>query len=175
MKEPKEVDGIFQADNPMPNWWTFVWLLTILFSIWYVVYFHYFSDWPQEKAFAIESAEHEKKFPRAVVAANADGSNPFRDNEIAITEGQKTFVAVCAACHKADGTGLVGPNLVDAEWLHGDTDAEVFENIMNGIGADKIKLQRGIMPPHEKSLGPEKVYQVMAWLAKNNPSLKKAK
>ncbi|MCB1178871.1 MAG: c-type cytochrome [Leptospiraceae bacterium] len=175
MKEPKEVDGIFQADNPMPGWWTFVWALTIIFSIGYVIYFHYFSDWPQEKAFAIEAEEHEKKFPRAEVKANDDGSNPLRENETAIAEGQKNFVAVCAACHKADGTGLVGPNLMDPEWLHGASDAEVFENIMKGIGPDRIKTNRGIMPPHDKSLGAEKVYQIMAWLAKNNESLKKVK
>jgi cytochrome c oxidase cbb3-type subunit III len=36
-------------------------------------------------------------------------------------------------------------------------------------------LGRGAMPPHKASLGSERVYQVMAWLASNNPSLKKLK
>jgi len=175
MKVPKEVDGIYQADNPMPYWWTTVWLITILFSIVYSIYFHYFSDWPQERAYAVEAEEHEKKFPKAQFVMNEDGSNPLRDNEVAIAEGQKLFATTCGACHKPDGTGLVGPNLMDKEWIHGNTDAEVYEVIMKGISPEKAKLNRGAMPPHEKSLGTEKVYKIMAWLAKNNDSLKKVK
>lgn len=175
MKHPKEVDGIYQADNPMPYWWTTVFLLTIIFSVFYTIYFHYFSDWPQERAFAIEVEEHEKKFPKLKVVANPDGSNPLRDNEEAIAEGQKLFVATCAACHKADGTGVVGPNLMDAEWLHGSTDPEIYNVIANGIlKPEELKLNRGPMPPH-KTLGDEKIYKIMAWLAKSNPSLKPKK
>jgi cytochrome c oxidase cbb3-type subunit 3 len=176
MKEPKEVDGIYQADNPMPYWWTTVWLISIIFSVGYVIYFHYFSNWPQEKSFAIEVEEHEKRFPKAQFAMNEDGSNPLRDNETAIAEGQKLFAGTCGACHKADGTGLVGPNLMDKEWLHGDSDGEVYEIVMKGImDPAKLKTNRGAMPGHEKSLGTEKVYKIMAWLAKSNESLKKVK
>lgn len=177
MKHPKEVDGIYQADNPMPYWWTTVFLLTILFSIFYTIYFHYFSDWPQERAFVVEVEEHEKKYSSAKkqIVANPDGSNPFRDNDAAVADGQALFVATCAACHKADGTGQVGPNLMDNEWLHGNTDAEIYNVIANGIvKAEELKLKRGPMPSH-KGLGDEKIYKIMAWLAKNNPSLKPKK
>jgi cytochrome c oxidase cbb3-type subunit 3 len=175
MKEPKEVDGIFQADNPMPEWWKLVWLLTIIFSIFYVIYFHYFSQWGQEVSYQLEVQAHEEKYGKQekMVVLSEDGSNPFRDKDESITEGQKNFQTFCAACHKADGTGLVGPNLMDEEWLHGDTDALVFENIMKGITGDRLKTGKGPMPPHENSLGAEKVYQIMAWLAKSNATLKK--
>ena len=68
-------------------------------------------------------------FPVATAAAAPANVPPNTDD-------RTIFVAVCAACHKADGTGLVGPNLMDPEWLHGASDAEVFENIMKGIGPD---------------------------------------
>ncbi|MCU0825789.1 MAG: cytochrome C [Leptospira sp.] len=80
MKEPKEVDGIFQADNPMPTWWKLVWLITIIGSIGYVFYFHFYSEWPQEVAFEKEVTEHETKFPQkpALVVDATTGENPYR-------------------------------------------------------------------------------------------------
>ena len=62
---------------------------------------------------------------------------------------------------------------MDEEWIHGSTDKEVYAVIMKGVSGDNLKLGKGAMPAHEKSLGSEKVLKIMAWLAKNNPSLKK--
>ncbi|EOQ94849.1 cytochrome C [Leptospira wolbachii serovar Codice str. CDC] len=176
MKEPKEVDGIFQADNPMPTWWKLVWLISIIVSIGYVVYFHWYSEWPQEVAFEKEVAEHEAQFPakQAVVANSEDGSNPYRDDAVAIKEGEGTYKQICSACHGPTAEGAVGPSLVDKDWIHGNTDKEVFNNIMKGIGPERQKLNRGGMPAWE-GLGAEKVYAVMAWLATKNSSLVKAK
>ena len=36
-----------------------------------------------------------------------------------LSAGQATFTANCAACHGAAGNGLVGPNLTDRYWIHG--------------------------------------------------------
>lgn len=176
MKEPKEVDGIFQADNPMPTWWKLVWLITIIGSIGYVFYFHFYSEWPQEVAFEKEVTEHETKFPQkpALVVDVTTGENPYRGDATAIKEGEGTYKQICSACHGPAAEGAVGPSLVDSEWLHGNTDKQVFENIMKGIGPEKQKLNRGGMPPWE-GLGAEKVYAVMAWLATKNQTLVKTK
>ena len=87
MKEPKEVDGISQADNPMPEWWKLVWLITIIGSIAYAIYFHTASSWGQDEAFKIEVAEHEKKFgSQKKIGLTAEGANPFRDDEAPSTD-----------------------------------------------------------------------------------------
>lgn len=173
MKEPKEVDGIYQADNPMPPWWKFVWLLSIVFSIGYVIYFHWYSEWPQDVAFEKEVAEHEAKFPakKALIVDETTGENPYRGDAVAIQEGEGTYKQICAACHGPAAEGAVGPSLVDADWIHGNTDKQVYVNIMKGIGPERQKLNRGGMPAWE-GLGAEKVYAVMAWLATKNPTLK---
>ncbi|MFN5951951.1 MAG: cbb3-type cytochrome c oxidase N-terminal domain-containing protein, partial [Pirellulaceae bacterium] len=35
-----DYDGIQEYDNPLPGWWTNLFLLTILFSVVYLLFFH---------------------------------------------------------------------------------------------------------------------------------------
>ncbi|MCB9797542.1 MAG: c-type cytochrome [Alphaproteobacteria bacterium] len=69
----------------------------------------------------------------------------------AVDKGATIFAEKCAACHAPDGTGGVGPNLTDSEWLHGGTVADIQHTVTNGvtgtamiswtplIGADGVK------------------------------------
>lgn len=170
--EEKEFDGIIQAGNDFPAWYKHIFFYMIVFGIGYSIYFHAFSSWGTEEFYAAQIAEHEKKFPPPKLLVSEDGSNPLRGDAVAIAEGEKVFrTAACAGCHGVNAEGIVGPSLIDKEWLHGNTDAVVYELIMNGIPQEKTKLGRGPMPGLGASLGPEKVYQIMAWLASKNDSL----
>ena len=167
----KEFDGIKQADNPLPPWWKAIFIISVLFSVGYTIYFHGYSRWGTVEYYSDQVAEYDEKFPKAVEIVSVDGSNPLRGKDDSIKEGHQTFLNLCAACHKPDATGLVGPDLTDAQWLHGNTDAQVYQVIMKGVAADKAKTGKGAMPAHELSLGSEKVYQVMAWLATKNKTM----
>lgn len=169
--EEKEFDGIIQAGNDFPAWYKHIFVYMIVIGVSYAVYFHGFSNWGTPDYYAAQIAEHEEKFPAPKALVSEDGSNPLRGDATAIAEGEKNFKAVCAACHGMDAKGVVGPSLIDDEWIHGNTDAVIYEKVMKGIGAEEAKLGRGPMPAHENSLGSEKVYQVMAWLASKSPSL----
>ncbi|MEM7179949.1 MAG: cbb3-type cytochrome c oxidase N-terminal domain-containing protein [Spirochaetota bacterium] len=171
MDHDKEFDGIKQADNALPEWWKLFFIISIFFAIAYAVYFP-FSNWPTEKSYLAEVEQYNTIFPpKEELKALPGGENPLREKDPAITAGEKNFKTVCAACHGQDGKGIVGPNLMDKEWLHGSTDKQVFAVIMKGVNPPKTKMNRGPMPPHEASLGAEKVYQIMAWLAKQNSTL----
>ncbi len=161
----------------LPGWWQLILYGTIVFSIVFSIYMHGIAGWSQEKQYAEEVALYQKLHPEVVVKLNDDGSNPLRGNPDAIASGEKIFQANCAVCHKADMTGLVGPNLVDKQWLHGDTDVVVYNLIMEGISAEQLKQNppKGPMPAHKNSLGSKKVLEVMAYLASKNDSLKPAK
>lgn len=169
--ENKDFDGIRQAGNDLPTWYKHIFVYAIFVAIGYSIYFHGFSNWGTTEFYASQVAEHEEKFPTPKALVSVDGSNPLRGNEAAIVEGEKSFKAVCAACHGMSAEGVVGPSLVDKEWIHGHTDAVVYDLIMKGIPQEDTKLARGPMPAHDNSLGSERVYQVMAWLASKNPSL----
>lgn len=52
---------------------------------------------------------------------------------VSLTSGKETWLKICAVCHLADGGGLVGPNMTDDYWIHGNTIDDVFNVITNGV------------------------------------------
>lgn len=158
----------------LPQWWMILFYGTVAFSLVFAVYLHGVAGWSQEKQYADEVMAHEKRFPQVVAELTKDGVNPFRGDAAAIASGEREFMGLCATCHKADMTGLIGPSLVDREWLHGSTDREVFAVIMDGIPAEKLRQKppKGVMPDNKNNLGAKKVLEVMAFLASKNQSLK---
>lgn len=58
-----------------------------------------------------------------------------------LAAAEKIFQSTCVVCHGADGTGLATfPSLVDDEWLHGNSPAEVFHSISEG------NIAKGMVP-----------------------------
>jgi cytochrome c oxidase cbb3-type subunit 3 len=46
----------------------------------------------------------------------------------------------CYACHGSKGEGLVGPSLIDAEWIHSKgTYEEIITQISSGVPKEKAK------------------------------------
>ena len=58
-----------------------------------------------------------------------------------VRAGLRVYGRFCRACHgiRADGQGMTAPtgsrpaNLIDDEWVHGDTDGDIFLVIRNGV------------------------------------------
>ena len=88
-------------------------------------------------------------------AGIAEVKNPFAGNAEAIKEGEKIFDSRCMECH-LDGTGGSGPNLTDAEWKYGGTDADVFTSVSKG--------RRGGMPSWGGELKEEDIWKVIAYV-----------
>ena len=73
---------------------------------------------------------------------------------------QPMFVALCSACHNADGSGnqlLGGPNLTDDVWLYGGSAEDVRYTIVNG--------RNGVMPAHGDLLGDNRTKILAAYVA----------
>ncbi len=49
-----------------------------------------------------------------------------------IEQGKKYFSISCAVCHMENAGGMIGPNLTDKFWLHGNTVKEIFVSIYTG-------------------------------------------
>ena len=68
-----------------------------------------------------------------------------------VQEGEQVFagIGICTACHGPDATGIIGPDLTDAEWLIGDGEYEqLVAQILEGVtAAEATNPMRAIMPP----------------------------
>ena len=67
--------------------------------------------------------------------------NPVEATEESVRAGLRVYGRFCRACHgiRADGQGMTAPpgsrpaNLIDDEWVHGDTDGDIYLVIRNGV------------------------------------------
>jgi len=69
------------------------------------------------------------------------------------------FVALCSACHNAEGTGnpiFGAPNLTDDIWLYGSSDNAVRTTIVQG--------RNGLMPAHGQLLGADRTRILAAYI-----------
>jgi cytochrome c oxidase cbb3-type subunit 3 len=146
-------DGIREEDNPIPSWFNLSFLGTILFAIVYVIYYMA-TGWTSRAQYQAEAEQAEAA--AAVARAGLPTANPYHGDAAAIADGQQVFTQICAACHKPDGSGLVGPSLVDPYWKYGHSDAELYQTVMAGRPAG--------MPGWGAQLGSEKVWRVLAYL-----------
>jgi cytochrome c oxidase cbb3-type subunit 3 len=79
-------------------------------------------------------------------------------NPQVLAAGKQVFSTNCVSCHKADGGGLIGPNLTDNAWIHGGTLSEIHKTVSEGV------LAKG-MPPWGKVLKSDQVDAVVAYVA----------
>ena len=135
-----EYDGIREFDNALPRWWLYGFYLTIVFAIVYAINYHALSTPLWGKPGMV--AEYEAEMAEAAVfAASRPGPTGPSATLVALTDeeslarGQALYEGshLCAACHREDLGGLVGPNLADDLWIHGCTPAELVTNIATGF------------------------------------------
>jgi cytochrome c oxidase cbb3-type subunit 3 len=146
-------DGIGEEDNPIPAWWWWSFIATVLFASFYLPYY-LLSGWSAAGQYAAQVAAAQAQ--AAAVQAAQPETNPYHGNAAAIAEGKETFTTICAACHKADGSGLVGPSLIDPYWKYGHSDADLFTTVSKG--------RPGGMPAWLPQLGADKIWKVLAYV-----------
>lgn len=154
-------DGIRELDNVLPPWWVYMFYVTIVFGLVYLVRFHIIGDYTQaieydnEVAEAKIAIEEYKKTAKNLVDVNTvelltDASD--------LSAGEKIFTTNCVACHMADGGGGIGPNLTDEYWILGGGIKNVFRTISEG-GRDG----KG-MVAWKQSLKPVEMAQVASYV-----------
>lgn len=132
-------DGIEEYDNPLPAWWFWGFVITIVFGIGYLLYypglgnFAGLGGWSQTGALeASQEAADERYGP--LFAQYLDVPVDELVNDVAAMRmGGRLFANNCAVCHGAAGTGSEGfPNLTDAEWHWGGSAEQIKTTIMQG-------------------------------------------
>jgi cytochrome c oxidase cbb3-type subunit 3 len=134
-----EYDGIEEYDNPLPAWWFWGFLLSIVFALGYLIYypglgnFEGLSGWTSAKQLAQQQAEADERFGPVFAQYRAIPVEELADVPAAMRMGQRLFASSCAPCHGSAGSGTFGfPNLTDHEWQWGQSVDQVQATLLNG-------------------------------------------
>lgn len=169
-----EYDGIRELDNSLPPWWVNLFILTVIWAVFYMYYYHWGGNGPSsEQEYKTEIAEAEKQQAVALAGlANAiDESNVSALTESGpLGEGELIFKGVCAACHGQAGEGTVGPNLTDEYWLHGGGIHNIFKTIKYGVPEKGMISWQSQLTPSDM----QKVASYILTLGGTNPPNPKA-
>jgi cytochrome c oxidase cbb3-type subunit III len=150
-------DDIEEEDNHLPNWWLFILFGTMVFGFGYWFVYHTTHSLPDPRAEYATEVDALKKSRLAANPTSDEAIVALSQDPAQVEEGKKVFASTCVSCHAADGQGLVGPNLTDKFWIHGNQPAAIVKAVTDGF-ADKG------MPPWGPVLGPDKVRKVAAYV-----------
>lgn len=170
-----DYDGIKELDNNLPPWWVYLFYGCILFAAVYLVRFEIMDGDNQEmelkKELAqakIEVDEYMKNAPDLMDEKTVTLLTEPADLAI----GKEIFTTNCAACHRADAGGQIGPNLTDDHWILGGGIKNVFHTITNG-GRDG----KGMVSWKTNGMKPKDIQKVASYvlsLRGSNPKDPKA-
>jgi len=149
-------EDLVEYNNPLPRWWIWLFYITIIFSLAYLVLYPGLGaysgsfQWTSKNQFDEEVAQASAlSGPIYEKYAKTDLKQLAAD-PAALALGQKLFLNNCAQCHSSDARGGKGyPNLTDADWVYGGDPETIKETIANG--------RKGVMPPWGAVLGDEGV------------------
>lgn len=153
-------EDLMEQNNPLPKWWMWLFYLTIIYSIGYLIVYPGFGHnqgkfgWSQEGAYAEEVRKGEEQYgPLFNKYLGMDVEKVAQDSQ-ARDIGQRLFLNTCAQCHGSDAQGGKGyPNLADNDWLYGGDPKTIKQTLMEG--------RHGVMPPMAAAVGsPEDVRNV---------------
>ena len=166
-----EYDGIREFDNPPPGWIMAILYVTLVVAVGYWLYYHIFD----QGKLPVARYNHEMALAAEAQLAKFAGQAPTDESMLlmsqtpaATVEGAQIFSQFCVACHLADGSGSVGPNLTDGYWLHGGRPLQILNTVTNGVP------EKG-MVAWASQLGPARVQKVSSYVltlkGKNLPGM----
>ena len=145
-------EDLVEMNNPLPRWWMWLFILTVVFAFAYVAVFPGLGALPGQLGWtSLNQLEAEQKAAgteMAKVYAGFSGLTPAQlsRNPNAMATGERLFINNCATCHGSDARGSKGfPNLTDTDWLYGGSPEKIEETITLG--------RIGTMPPMAAAVG----------------------
>jgi cytochrome c oxidase cbb3-type subunit 3 len=155
-----QYDEIQEYDNPLPRWWVYLFWATILYALLYWIDIPGIGTGKGRIAdYEHDMAEARAKYGSALAPVQMSESELLALVAIRgeVEEGKKTFDLNCMPCHRADGGGMIGPNLTDRYWIHGGKPLEVLTTVSQGVP------QKG-MPAWGQVMKPDQVASVTAYV-----------
>jgi cytochrome c oxidase cbb3-type subunit 3 len=145
-------EDLREMNNPMPRWWMWLFVLTIIFALGYLVAYPGLGSykgelgWTTHGEYTDEVEKANKELAPLYAQFTAKPAEQLAGDPAAMAVGERLFMNNCAQCHGSDARGSKGfPNLADGDWLHGGAPAKLVETITQG--------RQGNMPPMAAAVG----------------------
>jgi len=157
-----DYDGIKEYDNPLPSWWSWIFVATIVFSLGYWGYYQIgpgpsvIAEYEQEMG--EQAARLAKLAPAASNGASEESLRALMKDGKMMASAKEIFATRCVPCHGPQGQGIIGPNLTDDYWLHGGTLVAIRKTISDGV------IEKGMIPWKDQ-LKPAEVDAMAAYVA----------
>ncbi|AIN57544.1 MULTISPECIES: cytochrome-c oxidase, cbb3-type subunit III [Pseudomonas] len=164
-------DGIEEYDNPLPKWWFWLFVGTLVFSVGYLILYPglgnwkgilpgYENGWTQVDEWQKEMDKADAKFGPIFAKYAAMPVEEVAKDPQALKMGSRLFASNCSVCHGSDAKGSYGfPNLTDKDWRWGGEPETIKASIMNG--------RHGVMPGWATVIGEQGVADVAAFVLTN--------
>ena len=159
-------EDIRELNNPLPMWWFWLFILTVIWSALYLVYypgmgnFEGTSEWSQEQQYEAEVAAAEAKYGPMFAAFAEKDIAALAEDPAALGVGASLYANYCSTCHGSTAKGGRGfPNLTDGHWLYGGEPAQIEQSIVSG--------RAGIMPALGAALGGDDGIDTMVGYVQN--------
>lgn len=146
------IDGIQQISAPMPTWWKWGFISTLLACPIYWVFYH--SGAPgRSMTDSYEQAvfENAQLLFAQIGELKPDETTILRyaekDNWVKV--GKVVFKSNCISCHGRSGEGIVGPNLTDENYKNIRTVEDIAKVILKGANNNAMPAWEGKLLPNE--------------------------
>ena len=140
-------DTLEEYNNPMPKWWSWMFVITVVFGLVYLALFPGLGSfpgllgWSSVGQYKIERARMDEAVQPLFQKYEAMPIPAVAADKQAMEMGKRLYLTYCMQCHGADARGAKGfPNLTDSDWLYGGEPDQLKQTIADG--------RMGVMPPH---------------------------
>jgi cytochrome c oxidase cbb3-type subunit III len=161
-----EYDGILEYDNPLPGWWIWLFIGSIIFCLPYVMWYHLGQGASVLEKYEHELAAYNEALLQQFGLLEGDQATLLKhmEDQVALASMAPLFKGKCAQCHRADGSGDIGPNLTDESWIHGKLITDIPPIIQQGV------LDKG-MPAWASKLSQTEIVLLSSYVAalRNHP------
>ena len=143
-----------EYNNPLPRWWLWLFILTIVFALTYLVTFpglgsyKGYLNWSTQGEHQQDVVQLREQVAPLYASFAAQSVEVLVTDKAALALGERLFMNNCSQCHGSDGGGSKGfPNLTNANaaWLGERGAAHIVQTVTNG--------RVGLMPPMAAAVG----------------------
>jgi cytochrome c oxidase cbb3-type subunit 3 len=152
-------DGIQEYDNPLPGWWSWLFILTIVFSVLYFVIA--ITTGQLSPVYAYQQSvieETAREFGSMKIKPDAATLLMLGKDPKFHALGESIFQTNCISCHGRHAEGVACPNLTDNYYIH----VKKIEDFVDVITKGR---RDGAMPAWGNRLSPNEIIVVASYVA----------